>query len=65
MVGHAKKVTAVGGRCNGHGTGNAQLDVLAAIGSGNDVRQDSNIDSALGVNGCEEPHKYGCQGAVL
>jgi hypothetical protein len=47
LVGHAQEIPTIGGGCHRQGARNAQLDVLAAIGGGDDIGQHSNVDGAL------------------
>jgi hypothetical protein len=47
LIGYAQEVAAVRGRCNGHGSRNAQFDVLAAIRREGDIRQHRHIHGAL------------------
>ena len=48
LVGDAQVVTAIGGRCNGQGAWDCELDVLTTVGCGDDIRQDDHVDGALG-----------------
>jgi hypothetical protein len=48
LIGDAQEVTTIGGRGHGHGTGNAQVDVLPTIRCRDDFRQDNGVDRAFG-----------------
>lgn len=47
LVCHTQEITAVRSGGDGHGARNAQFDALAAIRSGDDVRQYSEVYCAL------------------